>query len=315
MKKGLVYSALFIFSFSLLLAQAYRGRGRLIGHVYDEQGNPLEGVEVKLYSIRASSGFKTKTDKNGEWRAMWIRGGTWNVDFYKIGYEPRKITIEVREISKNPEVEIKLKKIRGLVITPELEKTLEKANKLFGQGKYQDAIEGYEKILVDYPDAYIINLNIGNCYFQMHKYDKAMEYYKKVLEKDQNYVKALIGIGNCYINMENTEEAMKWYGKINIDKINDPVVLYNIGTIYYNNGKYDLSLNYYKKCVSLKPDYLDGIYQLGLAYMAVSNFSEAIDVFNRYLKIDKDSERAKTVRESIKYLKESLKEQKGVEKK
>ena len=314
-KKGIVYLLVFVFLVTLSFSQAYRGRGRLVGHVYDEQGNPIEGVEVKLYSVRADSGFTVKTDKKGEWKALWIRGGTWYIDFYKIGYEPKKITVEVKEIGRNPEIDIKLKKIKGLVITPELEKALEDGNKLFKEGKYQEALEAYKKILEHNPDAYIIYLNVGNCYFQMEQYDKAIEAYKKVLEKNPDYVPALMGIGNAYLNLGNQDEAMKWYGKIDINKIDDPVVLYNIGTIYYNNGKYDLALQHYKKCVEIKPDYLDGLYQLGLTYMAIMKFQEAIDTFNKYLEMDKDSQRAQTVRESIKFLEEALKEQKGVKKK
>lgn len=314
-RKEIIYLLVSVLFMSFLFSQAYRGRGRLIGHVYDDKGNPLEGVEVKLYSVRADSGFTVKTDKEGLWKALWIRGGTWYIDFYKIGYEPKKITVEVKEIGKNPEIDIKLKKLEGLFITPELEKALEKGNKLFNEKKYKEAIEVYGKILKDFPDAYIINLNMGNCYFQMQDYDKAIEYYKKVLEKNPEHVPTLIAMGNAYLNKGNTEEAMKWYGKIDIEKIDDPTVLYNVGTIYYNNGKYDLALKYYQKCVEVSPKFFDALYQLGLTYMAISKFKEAIDTFNKYLTIDKDSERAQIVRESIKYLEDALKEQKGIQKK
>jgi hypothetical protein len=41
-----------------IYAQGYKGKGKVIGYVYDEAGNPLEGVKVKLFFRRASPGLK-----------------------------------------------------------------------------------------------------------------------------------------------------------------------------------------------------------------------------------------------------------------
>ncbi|NIQ17596.1 MAG: hypothetical protein GTN43_02185, partial [Candidatus Aenigmarchaeota archaeon] len=56
-----------------------------MGYVYDEQGTPIEGVTVKLFSHYAQSGFDVQTDRDGKWVAAGIRGGTWDVDFEKPG--------------------------------------------------------------------------------------------------------------------------------------------------------------------------------------------------------------------------------------
>ena len=298
-----------------LFAQAYRGKSRMMGFVYDEQGNPLEGVEVKLYNVKRASGFTTKTDKKGEWKALWVSGGTWYIDFYKPGYEVKKISVYLREGEKKPPIEIRLKKIKGLVITPELEGLLVEGNKLFKAGKYQEALAKFQQIIKVFPDAYPIYINIGNCYFKMNQYDKAIEAYKKVLKKDPNYIRALIAIGNAYLNRGNTEEAMKWYGKVQMDKIDDPTVLYNLGTIYYNNAKYDLALKYYKKCVELNPKDLDGLYQLGLTYTALMKFDKALEVFKKYLELDNESQRAQIVKETIEYIEETIKEEQKLKKK
>ncbi len=300
---------------SFVSAQAYRGTAKLRGFVYDEQGKPLEGVEVKLYSVKADAGFTVKTDKKGEWKAFWIRGGRWDIDFYKPGYEIKKISVYLKEGERKPPIEIKLKRIKGLVITPELEGLLVEGNKLFKEGKYQEALAKFKQIIEKFPDAYPIYINIGNCYFKMNQYDKAIEAYKKVLEKDPNYVRALIAIGNAYLNKGDTEEAMKWYGKVQMDKIDDPTVLYNLGTIYYNNGKYDLALKYYKKCVELNPKDLDGLYQLGLTYTALMKFDKALEVFRKYLELDSESQRAQSVKETIKYIEETIKEEQKLKKK
>ena len=70
MKKVFVI-ILFLLSLNVFIfPQAYSGKGRMRGFVYDEKGNPLEGVKVKLYSVRAASGFETKTNSNGELKCL-----------------------------------------------------------------------------------------------------------------------------------------------------------------------------------------------------------------------------------------------------
>jgi len=291
-----------LFLFSGLFAQEHKGQGRLIGYVFDEQGNPLEGVKVKLFSLRTQSGFEVTTDKNGKWTAAWIRGGGWNIDFEKFGYLPKKISVEVQEFGRNPEIKINLKKAEGLVVTDELKDLLQKGNDLFDQKKYDEAIAIYKQILEKYPDAYIIYKNIGNCYFNQEKYEEAEAAYLKILEKDPQNVDAIILIGNTYANRGQSDKAMEWYSKIEFEKIEDPVVLFNLGTNYYNSSKFEEALKFYQRAVELQKDFLDAIYQLGLTYLTLNKTNEAIQTFENYLKIDADSDRAGQVKSFLEYL-------------
>ncbi len=287
-------------------AQGYQGKGRIRGFVYDEDGKPLEKVKVKLFCLKAASGFITETDKNGEWKALWIRGGKWNIDFEKIGYEPKKISVEINEWGKNPDIEVKMKKIEGFVVTDEIKDALEKGNTLFDEKKYEEAIKVFEAILQQEPEAYIINLNIGHCYFQMEKYDQAIEYYKKVLEQQPENKNALLGLGNAYLNMGKKEEALAWYSRIKFEDIDDPIVLYNMGNSFYENSLYEESLKYYERALKLQDDFLDARYRLGLTYITLGKNEEALKEFETYLKYDNESERANQVKSFIEYLKKKL---------
>jgi tetratricopeptide (TPR) repeat protein len=287
---------------TFVFSQGYRGQGKVKGMVTDQEGNPLEDVTVKLYCERAASGFEIKTDADGEWRAMYIRGGPWDIDFEKAGYMPKKIRVNLRE-DKNPDIEVQLQKIEGLVVTEDLKEELQRGNDLYNQGKYEEAISSYQTIVDKFPDAYILYRNIGNCYFQMEKYDLAEEYYLKVLEKEPNDTESLLGVGNTYANRGQNEKALEWYNKIEFDKISDPLVLYNIGSNFYTQREYQEALKYYRKAVELKNDFEDALYQLGLVNLTLGNNQDAIDSFEEYLKHDSDSGRADQVRNFIEFLK------------
>lgn len=306
MKKGLSLIILMMFLPILVLPQDYKGKGRVIGFVHDEAGNPLKGVRVKLFSLRAQDGFTIITDEKGKWVASWIRSGGWNVDFEKIGYMPKKISIQVKEHTKNPEIKVTLKEVEGLVITEELEAELGEGNKLFEEGKYEEAVDVYKKILEEFPDAYVINKNIGNCFFQQEKYEKAEEYYRKVLEQAPSDKEIILAIGNCYANRGENEKASEWYRKVAFEKIDDPTVLYNIGTIFFNNSQFEEALEYYKKAVEIQADFLDALYQLGLVHLTLGHNQDAINIFENYIKRDEDSERASQVKGFIEFLKKKI---------
>ncbi len=303
LKKVIIFSILMLVICAFVLPQGHKGKGRVKGYVYDQEGNPIERVKVKLFSLRGQSGFETMTDSKGCWVAAWIRGGSWNIDFLKAGYEPKKISAEFYETKRNPEVEISLKKIEGLALTKDLLGELEKGNNLFEEEKYEEAIVIYKKILDEFPDAYAVSKNIGNCYFQMEQYDLAQQYYQVVLDKEPDNNEMKLDIGNCYANRGEQEKALEWYNKIKFEEINNITVLFNLGTHFYNLSQYPEALKYYKKAVEIQSDFLDGLYQLGLTHLTLRQHQEAIEVFKTYLEKDPDSERASQVRGFLEYLK------------
>jgi TolA-binding protein len=301
--KRLILFFLIIFSSSLLFPQSYRGQGRLIGVVYDQDGKPLEGVKVKLFSQRGGAGFELVTNAKGEWKANYIRGGDWNIDFEKVGYLPKKISVNIQETSQNPPVEVNLKKTEGLVISEEFKAALKEGNRLFEEKKYEEAIKAYENIVNANPYAYVVNKNIGNCYFQLQKYDIAEEYYQKVLQKEPDNAEIMLLIGNSHANRGENEKAMEWYNKIPFEKITDQMVLFNIGSSFYSQSKFEDALKYYKKAIEIQKDFLDAIYWLGLTYIALGNNQEALSTFESYLKYDSSSETAARVKGFIEFLK------------
>lgn len=302
-KSAISVTLLLLISAVLVIPQSYRGQGRMTGVVTDQDGKPLAGVKVKLYSQKGGGGFEEVTDAKGEWKANYVRGGGWNIDFEVAGYMPKKISTTIMENFQNPPIPTKLQKIEGLVISDELKAGLDAGNKLFLEKKFVEAAAAYEKLLAVNPDAIIINKNIGNCYFELQKYDQAEQSYRKILEKEPANPEIIILIGNCFANRGENEKAMEWYGKVDFEKISDQMVLFNLGSSFYTQSKYQDALKYYKRAIEIQKDFLDAIYQLGLVYLAMGNNAEAISTFESYLKIGADSEKANQVRQFLDFLK------------
>jgi tetratricopeptide (TPR) repeat protein len=305
MKKAACFGLMLLLTVAFVSAQAYKGEARVFGFVYDEDGNPLEGVKVKFTHVKYQDGFEISTDAKGKWIASWIRGGDWKIEYSKIGYMPFDETVKLRYSGRNPEIETTLNKIEGLLLTDNLIDELKEGNDLFDKEDYNGALSVYEKILGDFPDAYIINKNIGNCYFQMEEYDTAIEYYQKVLEHDPRNHEIVISIGNCYANQGENEKAMEQYSKIRFEEMTDAIVLYNIGSQFFNLGNMEEAVKYFQRAVELQEDFLDAVYQLGVSYLSIQNNEKAIQAFEGYLKHDPDSPKAAQVRSFLDYLKKN----------
>jgi tetratricopeptide (TPR) repeat protein len=288
---------------SLALAQGYKGQGRVSGIVTDEGGKPLEGVTVKLLSVKAQSGFETKTNAEGEWKALYVRGGTWEIDFEKEVYLPKKISVDIKEHDRNPRIEIRLVKMEGFVISESLKARVNEGNQLFDAQKYEEAAQVFERIVAEDPNALILNKNIGNCYFQLQKYDLAEQSYLKVLEKEPENAEIMMLIGNTYSNRGDQAKALEWYGKIDIQKITDPTALFNIASSFFSQSSFAEALKYSRRAVEIKPDSTDALYLTGLICLNLGSKAEAIDAFEGYLKLDADSERARQVRSFLEILK------------
>jgi len=295
MKKALIITVLAAFLAATLVAQsANSGKGKIKGIVLDEKtGQPLEGVTVKLYSVKALSYYlpSPNTGSDGRWRILYLRGGGWNIDFEKTGYETKKISYRVDETpgAKSPEIEIKLVKIEGFALTEDIISELEKGNLLFGEKKYQEALVEFENIFKKNPDVFIILKNIGNCYFAMENYDKAIEQYQALFEKQPKSAEVMTLIGNSYANAKNMEKAMEWYQKIPFEEIKDTNTLFNIGANLINNNKNDNALKYFKRAVEIDADFTEAYYQLGMTHTALNQIPEALEALKKFMELAPDS--------------------------
>ncbi len=302
MKRAVLLIAVLTSIIILAYSQGYKGQGRANGLVTDESGKPLEGVTVKLFSVKGQSGFETKTNAKGEWRALYIRGGTWNIDLEKDGYMPRKLAVDLKEFDRNPAIEVRLERIEGLVILEALKENVDLGNRLFAEQRYEEAAKVFEDIVTHDENAYMFYKNLGNCYFQLQDYEAAERCYLKVLEKEPENAEVMLLIGNTYSNRDDQAKALEWYGKIELDNMTDATALFNIANSLFSKSNFEEALKYSRRGLEIQPDSTDLLYLAGLIHLSLDHKPDAIEAFERYLKLDPDSPRAAQVRTFLEIL-------------
>ncbi len=291
----------------LLVAQATQGTCRMKGVVVDKQtGEPVEGVKVRLFSEKAGAfhGESPVTDKDGAWKALFIRSGMWNLDFEKVGYQTVKLSFNLtaQAGSKIPEIRAEMIRIQGPQIDEKIAGEIEKGQRLVAEKQYDQAIKVFKSLLEQFQDTQgvaIVNMYIGNCYSHKEEYEKAIDAYQSALVQYQNNQDLVVSIGNAYTNLNQPEEAMKWFAKVPFEELTNIDTLYNIGTNFYNSQNFDRAVKYYGKATEISPDFAPGWYQLGMTYVALDKKKDAIDALRRFMELDPESPDYATAREII----------------
>jgi len=290
--RTIILFCLMTFLLSLDMQSQTTGKGKITGTIVDDKGAPLADVSIKLFFVKTQSALPDiKSEADGSWKKLFLRGGTWNVDFDKTGYEGIKLSVNLSEKIGDKPVDLKLimKKIEGLQVTAELVNELEMGNELFNQKKYPEAITQYQSTLGKNPDLFIVHKYIGNCFFILGEYEKAVASYSKILEKQPSSTETMVLIANSYVNLQKSDKALEWYQKVPLAEISNIDSLYNAGVLYFNGMKYNEAISYFKKSIEVAPEFADAYYQLGMTYIALNKTSEALEQLKAFMQLAPDS--------------------------
>ena len=300
---------------SYISAQAGRGTARLSGVVKDEEGNPIKSAKIVMqFQKNEQVKRETTTDEEGGWAILGLGTGTWGVTASADGYIPTHKDIYIQQLELNPKMTLILKKIersdKPMIEDETALNLVEKANQLFNESKYDEAIALLMQFLEKNPNVYQASLSIGDCYREKGEFDKSVEEYNKVLEqakKDETMgkemtAKALAGIGECYFKREDFETAQNYFKESIESYPENEILAYNVGEIYFANQKIDEAIHYFDLSTQIKPDWGSPYLKLGYAYLNKGDYEKAQQNLNKFLELDPESPEAPNVKNIIEYL-------------
>ncbi len=313
-KKFFILITIIIFSTASLWAQAGHGRARISGIVVDENNEGIPSAQVVCEFIENPEVREvTSTDKKGEWAILGLGTGMWKVTASKEGYIAASTELYVRQLERNPKIELTLKKIKaeGLDIkgTSSLD-LIDQANALYNEQKYDHALSLLQQFLEENPNAYQTHASTGDCYREMGEFELAIENYQKVLEeaeKDKDLgkemaSKALAGIGECYLKMQDLEKAQSYFEQSLEVYPENEILAYNVGEIYFANQKIDQAIKYFTISTKIKSDWPPPYLKLGYVYLNKGDFENAEESFKKFLELDPDSPEAPTVKRVLEFI-------------
>jgi tetratricopeptide (TPR) repeat protein len=311
-KKLPFFCLIIVFSLSntLLFAQAGRGRARIHGRVTDESNNPVVSAQVTIKFMENENIIReTKTDKNGKWKIMGLGSGNWRINVEAEGFMPYQDVVDVMQLSLNPTIVVILKKVEEQIAkdVPGIE-IFEKANQLFNEEKYEEAIAAYQEFLEKNPEIFQVHFSLGNCYKELGNTEQALQEYQLVLEKTDAEkdlklrAKTLATIGESYLKKEDLDSAQDYFKKsLDLDP-QDEILAYNVGEIYFSHQKLDGAVEYFELASKIKPDWPDAFYKLGLVYLNLTDYEMAKENLKKFLELEADTERSASVQNILNYI-------------
>jgi len=92
--------------------------------------------------------------------------------------------------------------------TTSAKKNVKEANRLYKQGKLDEALQKYNDASVSLPDSDIVNFNMGTALYKKEDYQKAIDSFTKALTSDDKKLEAdaLYNLGNCKYKLGKLKE-------------------------------------------------------------------------------------------------------------
>ncbi len=154
------------------------------------------------------------------------------------------------------------------------------------QGKRNQAIALYEKILNTKINQAEVNAELGLLYRKEQKLEQAVWYYQQALALRPNWAELQYNLGMVLQQLGNWDRAIAAYQKALAIEPDYAAVYFKLGIISDRQGKPEIAIENYTKAIELQPD-LIGVYNiLGSTLVKQKEYDAAIAVFQEGLKID-----------------------------
>jgi tetratricopeptide (TPR) repeat protein len=168
-----------------------------------------------------------------------------------------------------------------------------RGNEYTTQGQYDKAIEYYNKV-INHPNFAYAWYNKGQALFHLGRYQQAIECYDKAFEIRSDFTLALDDKALALIGLGNNEKAIKCLDEaIKINK-HDGYAYVVMGKAYCSLGWIENAIEYYDKAINIDKSYTKAMYNKGLLYddffKDESHQREAIKCYDNVLELTpKDS--------------------------
>ncbi len=146
------------------------------------------------------------------------------------------------------------------------EDNFRKANDLFVQGEYREAVGLYKVAIEQRDDFKEAWYNLGAAYGQLRQYDKEKDAYRKALVLDPTYARAHYNLALALEDEGQYEEAVAEYKRTLEHEPEALDSLVNLGILLARIERLDEAIETYRKALALSADVPDIHYNLGIAF-------------------------------------------------
>lgn len=144
-------------------------------------------------------------------------------------------------------------KPKNRVINVGASNSIKKADKLFKEGKEDEAEQTYIQVIRKYPHEYSAFEGLIRIYFKQKKYDDIMEILEFLVSHNPTNDLYLAQLGNAYLSVRRYNDAIKVYEKSLALNGLIPARFVNLGLAQQGAGELSLARENFQKAVDLDP--------------------------------------------------------------
>jgi predicted Zn-dependent protease len=263
-----------------------KGKGQVSGKVVDEQGQPIQDVQVAVALKGENKAFTgTKTNKKGEWTIKNLPAGELIIVFGKEGLEEKSAPVTLAEAEKAAPLSTTL----GKYVDPNtvIQAEAQKAAEMFATKRYADARKVYEDLLVKYPNVHQLHPMIARTYAAENNFAKAVEHMKIAVEKEPANPDNRLFLGELYLEQGNKDEARKLIESVDVADAKDPYPYMNVAITLINEKKADEAVALLDKVAAKFADQPEIYYYRGRANLAANKMDAAKADLEKFVSLSK----------------------------
>jgi tetratricopeptide (TPR) repeat protein len=282
------------------------------GQVFDERGEPLDGVTIEMEFLgEATRQYQTKTDDKGRYTQT-LPAGMYRITASTEGHRGAFVEYEVMnfEGTRVPDLELRhLERARQARMAPILEK-FNKASELTTAGELDGAQKLLEELAAEHPEIPEVHFNLGTIHSQRKQWDSAEAAFERALELKPESIPAGMALSSVYESAGRVEEAIVARAKVAAANPQDVDVHYSLGLLYMNAQRMEEAGKSLERVAELDPQKADVYYLLASVAMNKGDMARAVPHLERYLELaPEDGAYRASVTQMLPSLKASLEEQ------
>ncbi len=200
----------------------------------------------------------------------------------------------------------------------ESKKMYDQGQELMKQGKYDEALTSFKRILNLHESAEVY-YNLGYIKTAQGKYEEAIAAFRKATQINNAFAKAYQKMGEVYAKLGREDEAQQClelaaeiYMEKNMDENAEQIYMqalqmnpktlnvYNsLGILYRRQNKFGEALKMYRKARRVNPYDENIFYNMARVYLSLNNLTEAAKCLARAIELNGDFSEARQLLKSI----------------
>jgi tetratricopeptide (TPR) repeat protein len=145
-------------------------------------------------------------------------------------------------------------------------------------GKYEDAVELWEKIIEIRPDNIKALLNIGGAFLELGRYEDALRASKKAMTLDNNLKEAVLNYSSCELFVGDAEKSISALEILVQKQPEYPPAIGMLSTAYFIQGEKEKGMKHLEKIKKIGFNPTDYLYKRAKQFISAGKTDYAISL-------------------------------------